>query len=215
MTQTRPTSRKSPVTGVGIRRGGAQYEAIATALAASAAVELAEFGYQDFTPASVAKRAGVSPRTAFRHYPTKLDLALAGIGSLPTYVGWLDEQVAGEPMAERLRRGLRIGAEHPEFLAPILATCIAHRHTQKELLAALRKSVLGPRDRAIAGFLAEGKARGEIRPEVQASAMAAADLGIFTASAIGQLTLGRGQQRVERIFANLWPLIAVASHLDD
>lgn len=208
-------SAKSPVTGVGIRRGGAQFEAISRSLAQHAAYELAESGYQDFAPASVAKRAAVSTRTAFRHYATKVELALAGIRSLPTYAGWLDEQVAGESMADRLRRGLHIGAEHPELLAPILATCTAHRHTQPELLKALRTHVLEPRRHAIDDFLAEGQARGELRPEVRASAMAAADIGMFTVSAIGQLPLGRGQRRVDRIFENLWPLIATDDHLAD
>lgn len=200
---------------MGIRRGGAQFEAISTSLAEHAARELAECGYQDFAPASVAERAGVSARTAFRHYPTKLDLALAGIRSLPTYEGWLNEQVAGESMADRLRRGLRIGADHPELLAPVLATCIAHRHTQGELLAELRLQVLEPRRRAIDAFLVEGQARGELRPGVRASAMAAADVGVFTVSAIGQLPLGRGHRRVDRIFENLWPLIAADAHVGD
>lgn len=208
-------SAKSPVTGVGIRRGGAQFEAISRSLAEHAAYELAESGYQDFAPASVAERAGVSTRTAFRHYPTKLELALAGIRSLPNYVGWLDEQVSGEPLADRLRRGLRIGAEHPELLAPVLATCIAHRHTQPELLKELRSHVLEPRRRAIDAFLAEGQTRGELRPGVRASAMAAADIGMFTVSAIGQFPLGRGRRRVDRIFENLWPLIAADAHLAD
>lgn len=206
---------KSPITGVGIRRGGAQFEAISRSLAQQAALELAESGYQDFAPASVAERAGVSTRTAFRHYATKLDLALSGIRSLPTYAGWLDEQVPGELMADRLRRGLRIGAEHPELLAPILATCIAHRLTQPELLKELSTHVLEPRRRAIEAFLTEGQARGELRPEVRSSAMAAADVGVFTVSAIGQLPLGRGQRRVDRIFENLWPLIATDAHLAD
>ncbi len=215
MPATRPSRNPSPVTGVGIRRGGAQFESISRALAHSAVQELAENGFQDFAPSSVAARAGVSTRTAFRHYPTKVELAVAGIRSLPTYEGWLSERVPGESMADRLRRGLLIGADHPELLAPVLATCIAHRHTQGELLATLRAHVLEPRRHAIEAFLKEGQQRGEIRPSVSASAMAAADLGTFTASAIGQLPLGRGQRRVDRLFANLWPLIAAEGHLDD
>lgn len=203
------------MTGVGIRRGGEQYEAISTALAKAAGRELADSGYQDFRPEAVADRAGVSTRTAFRHYPTKLDMALAGIGSLPTYEGWLDEKVPGETLADRLRRGLRIGSEHPELVAPVMATCMSHRRTQPELLAALRARVLVPRRRAIESFIAEGQARGEIRPDILATAMVGADLGIFTSSALGVMPLGRGTQRVERIFANLWPLIATSEHLDD
>lgn len=80
----------SPVTGKGIRRGGQQYEAIHEALAASALQALAADGYDGVTHAVIAEGAGVSERTAFRHFPTKLELAVAGIQQLPTYEGWLD-----------------------------------------------------------------------------------------------------------------------------
>lgn len=212
-----PAQRRStsPITGQGIRRGGAQYEAISRALSVAAAAELAAVGYQGFAPEMVAERAGVSARTAFRHYATKLDLALAGISSLPTYRGWLDEQVVGESMADRLRRGLRIGSDHPELLAPILATSVASRQVQPELLQVLRRTVLNPRRRAIRSFLEEGQARGEIRPEVAAPAMAAADLGLFMLSAFGDFSIGRGEDRVERMFEQLWPLIATPEHLAD
>ncbi|MFM8515703.1 MAG: hypothetical protein ACKOBJ_05535 [Actinomycetota bacterium] len=47
-------------TGEGIRRGGAQYEAIHNALAHGAALELADVGYGEFSPEGVAERVGVS-----------------------------------------------------------------------------------------------------------------------------------------------------------
>ena len=80
----------SPVTGKGIRRGGQQYEAIHEALAASSLQALAADGYDGVIHATIAEGAGVSERTAFRHFPTKLELAVAGIQQLPTYEGWLD-----------------------------------------------------------------------------------------------------------------------------
>lgn len=202
-------------TGRGIRRGGAQYEAMHLALAREAARELARAGYGDFAPAAVAERAGVSARTAFRHYETKLALAVAGIQSLPTYKGWLAAAGPDDTFAERLRRGLRTGAQHDELVAHIAATCLSFREAQPELLRALRRHVLDPRQREIERFLDEGKRAGVFRAGVTAPAFAAADLGVFMMSALGQVPLGRGEVRVARMFAQVWPLLAVDRHLGD
>jgi len=202
-------------TGEGIRRGGAQYEAIHNALAHGAAQELADVGYGEFSPEGVAARVGVSARTAFRHYETKLALALAGIQSLPTYKGWLDASHPGESLADRLRNGLRTGADHIELVAYITSTVLSYRETQPELVKALRRHVLNPRERAIESFLHEGQRKGVFRTEVHASALAAADLGVFTMAALGQLHLGRGETRVNRMFQTYWPLMATNAHIHD
>lgn len=202
-------------TGQGIRRGGHQYEAIHTALAHAATHDLAEFGYGEFTPESVAERAGVSHRTAFRHYESKLDLAIAGIRSLPSYEGWLDPQTPGESFADRLRNGIRTGTAYFELVGFIAATAISYRETQPELLKTLKAQVLTPRDRAIARFLREGQEAGVFRPEVKASALAAADLGMFTMVALGHASLGRGEARVNKLFQQYWPLMATSSHIND
>jgi len=206
---------KSLRTGQGIRRGGAQYEAIHSALAHEAARELARVGYGEFDPAVVAERAGVSARTAFRHYDTKLALALAGIQSLPTYKGWLDATGPDDSFANRLRRGLRAGVQHDELVAYIMATCLSFRETQPELLRALKRHVLTPRQREIERVIDDGRRAGVFRPEVTAPAFAAADLGLFMMSAMGQFPLGRGEARVRRMFGQFWPLLATSAHLDD
>lgn len=202
-------------TGQGIRRGGRQYESIHTALAEGAARELAEVGYGGFTPEAVAARVGVSPRTAFRHYESTLALAVAGIQSLPTYKGWLDSAEPDESMAERLRRGLRTGMEHFELVAYITATALSYRETQPELLKTLNRHVLAPRERAIAAYLTEGQREGVFRLGVTASALAAADLGLFTMVALGKFRLGQGETRVNRMFQAYWPLMATDDHIND
>ena len=202
-------------TGEGIRRGGKQYEAMHSALASGAAEELAAVGYGDFSPEAVAERVGVSPRTAFRHYETKLALAIAGIQSLPTYRGWLDPTEPDESFADRMRNGLRKGTSHVELVAFITATALSYRETQPELLKVLKKHVLTPRERSMGAYLAEGQREGVFRKEVSASALAAADLGIFTMVALGQLSLGRGETRVSRLFTAFWPLMATPEHIND
>lgn len=202
-------------TGEGIRRGGKQYETIHISLASGAALELANVGYGNFSPEAVAERVGVSPRTAFRHYESKLALAIAGIETLPTYKGWLDMAQPGESFADRLRRGLRTGSEHFELVAFITATCLSYRDTQPELLRALRHHVLAPREKAIGAYLEEGQRAGVFRKGVTPGALVAADLGVFTLAALGQFNLGRGETRVKRLFNTYWPLIATADHISD
>ena len=214
-----PTDKKAPAgslrTGQGIRRGGHQYQSIHTALAEGAARELAEVGYGGFKPETVAERVGVSPRTAFRHYDTTLDLALAGIRTLPTYKGWLDAAHPDDSMADRLRGGLRTGMDYLELVAYITATALSHRETQPELLKTLKEHVLGQREKSIAAYLAEGQRAGVFREEVRAQALAAADLGLFTMVALGQFRLGQGENRVNRMFQVYWPLMATPAHIDD
>ena len=202
-------------TNEGIRRGGKQYESIHHALAQGAAIELAAVGYGDFSPEAVAERVAVSPRTAFRHYETKLALAIAGIESLPTYQGWLDGLEPDESLADRFRRGLRTGIDHLPLVAYISATALSHRDARPELLETLRKHVLAPRQRAMARFLKEGQRSGVVRADVTASAMAATDLGLFTLVALGEFKLGRGESRVTRLFQQYWPLMATTAHLND
>lgn len=202
-------------TGEGIRRGGKQYESIHLALAQGAAQELAEKGYGDFSPEGVGARVGVSTRTVFRHYETKLALALAGIETLPTYRGWLDAREPDQTFADRLRAGLRTGSDHVVLVAHIAATALASQATQPELIKALHEKVLAPRRKSIAKFLKEGQHAGVFRQGIRAEALAAADLGVFMMVASGGLQLGRGETRVNRLFAFYWPLIAIDAHLKD
>lgn len=202
----------SPVTGKGIRRGGEQYEAIHRSLAASALVTLAEDGYEGVTHAAVADRAGVSERTAFRHFPTKVELAVAGIEQLPTYAGWLDGPGS---CADRLRRGLSIGAQHPELIVPVIAACVAQRNVEPELLRVMRQHVLEPRMESMRQFVEDGRRTGELRAGLTEESMAALDLGLFLRSAAGMYPLGRGRTRVERLFSAAWPLLAAPGHEDD
>jgi len=200
------------VTGKGIRRGGEQYEAIHEALATASLQALAADGYDGVTHAAVADAAGVSERTAFRHYPTKFELAVAGIEQLPTYEGWLD---GPGTCADRLRRGLAMGAQHPEWVVPVIAACVAQRNLEPGLLRAVREHVLMPRTESMRRFVEDGRRSGELRETVTAESMAALDLGLFLRSAVGMFPLGRGATRVERLFAEAWPLLAAPGHEDD
>ena len=72
---------------LGIREGGEAWEQAHLVLAEQALRLLAEVGYADMKMDDVADAAGMSKRTVYRHYPTKVDLAVAAIGQFPDVPG--------------------------------------------------------------------------------------------------------------------------------
>ena len=191
--------------GPGIRRGGAQYERIHAQLAKAALIEIADNGYADFTVDAAAERAGVAVRTAYRHYETKKDLALAAISSMPDYAGWLDGE---DSCAQRLRRGIEIASTHRGYFVPLLATCLAHRRSEPALLRMFRSRVLVPRAEAMHRFVSDGIASGELRADLDVASFQALEIGLQVSMGAGTLTTGRGQQRVDTLFDLMWPMIA-------
>lgn len=188
---------------LGIREGGAEWERLHTELAATALEVLAERGYADMVMDEVSQRAGASKRTVYRHYPTKVDLAVAAIRQVPTFAGW----AAGTgTIAERLARAVAISADRAPVFAPVLATAIVHRDTVPELLAAVREYVLIPRQAGIATFLEQGIAAGEIRPGLDPLAVAALIAGIITQHVDGTRTV-RGKAGARIDFEHIWSLI--------
>lgn len=188
---------------LGIREGGAEWERLHTRLAVTALAVLAERGYADMVMDEVAERAGASKRTIYRHYPTKVDLAVAAIRQVSTLEGWFDGAGSTE---ERLARALAIGADRALVFAPVLATALVHRHTVPELLAALREHVLIPRQAAIAGFLADGEAAGDVRPGLDPVAVAALMVGVIVQRLDGTRPQ-RGKAGVRIDLDHIWALL--------
>lgn len=124
---------------------------------------------------------------------------------MPDYTGWLDGE---DSCAQRLRRGLMIGASHRQYFAPVLATCLAHRHTEPSLLRTFRSRVLVPRSEAMRRYISQGVARGELRADVDVTSLHALEIGLQVAIAAGTLHAGRGQHRADTLFDLMWPMIA-------
>lgn len=188
---------------LGIREGGAEWERLHSELAATALEVMAERGYADMVMDEVAERSGASKRTVYRHYPTKVDLAVAAIRQVPTFAGW----GAGRGTIEqRLARAVAIAADRAPVFAPVLATAIVHRDTVPELLAAMREHVLIPRQEGIAVFLREGIEAGEIRAGIDPLAVAALLSGIITQHLDGTRSVhGKAGARID--FEHIWSLI--------
>ena len=190
---------------LGIREGGEAWEQAHLVLAEQALRLLAEVGYADMKMDDVADAAGMSKRTVYRHYPTKVDLAVAAIGQLPTFRGWTD---GDDDLPSRIRRAMDIGAAHHKYFAAVLATAIVHRSTVPELLAQLRAHVLEPREAVVRRLIDYGQRTGEIRPEVDPVLVAA----MLTGQAIDHLTgmhpMPQGTALGDWALDRAWPMLA-------
>ncbi|MDO8308923.1 MAG: TetR/AcrR family transcriptional regulator [Actinomycetota bacterium] len=193
--------RRSPL---GVREGGEAWEQVHVQFAREALRLLAEFGYAGMGMDEVARAAGASTRTIYRHYATKVDLAVAAIGQLPTMAGWID---GDDALEVRVSRALSISAAHPEYLVPVLANAIVYRNTVPELLGAFRDHVLAPRRAVISTFVTRDQAAGAIREDVSADVVSTFITGAMVESFIGRKPAGSTDRRIDVAVRQLLPLI--------
>ena len=192
--------RRSPL---GVREGGEAWEQIHVELAREALRLLAELGYAGMGMDEVARAAGASTRTIYRHYPTKVDLAVAAIEQLPTMAGWID---GDDALEDRVARAISIGEAHHEYLVPVMANAIVYRNTVPELLDALRDHVLAPRRAVIEAYVTRDKAAGVIRGDVSADVVSAFLTGERVESFV-DTPRGSVDQRLDAAVRKLLPLI--------
>jgi AcrR family transcriptional regulator len=192
--------RRSPL---GVREGGEAWEQIHVQLAREALRLLAELGYAGMGMDDVARAAGASTRTIYRHYPTKVDLAVAAIEQLPTMAGWID---GDDALEDRIARAISIGEAHHEYLVPVMANAIVYRNTVPELLDAFRDHVLAPRRAVIEAYVTRDKAAGVIREDVSADVVSAFLTGERVESFV-DTPRGSVDQHLDAAVRKLLPLI--------
>ncbi len=195
--------RREPL---GVRAGGAAYQRLHERTASAALQLLAERGYADMSMDDVALRAGVSKRTVYRHYATKVDLAVAAIQQL---AGMFEFQQSEAAADERLRAFFRSEDARDAVFGPVVATAVVNRTEVPELLAALREHVLAPREALIARFIREGQQEGVIRPDISPAAVAALSMGVRIDNLTGMHRWFGRRRASGEVFAEIWPLIAV------
>jgi AcrR family transcriptional regulator len=203
---TGPVSRPRRAEPLGVRTGGAAWTRVHAAIAAAGLEILADRGYGGFTVDAVSEASGIARRTIYRHYPTRLSLAVAALRQLPTMDGWWPS--SGAPR-ERLRAALRHGASFPVRLPQLLATAMVHRDDAPELLEALHDQVLTPRLKAIDAWVEQGKADGWARPDVHGWQVAALLQGSIDAEVLGLVDFGSARQRADILADTAWALVAV------
>ncbi len=190
---------------LGVREGGVAYVRIHEGLARAALEVLAERGYADMTMDEIARVAGTSKRTIYRHYPTKLDVALAAVAQLG---GMFESASATTGAGERLREFLLSEDERDALFGPVVATAVVNRIEVPELLAALRSQVLEPREALMARYITEGQRAGEIRPDISPAAFAALSTGMHIDNLTGMHEWFGPRRTAGDVFREIWPLIA-------
>jgi len=193
--------RRSPL---GVREGGEAWDQIHVQFAREALRLLAELGYAGMGMDEVALATGASTRTIYRHYATKVDLAVAAIEQLPTMAGWID---GDDELEVRVGRAIGIGAAHHEYLVPVMANAIVYRNTVPELLEAIRDHVLEPRRAVIAAYVTREKAAGVIRQDVSAEVVSAFITGEMVESFVAPGPLGSVDKRIAAAVRQLLPLL--------
>lgn len=190
---------------LGIREGGAEWERVHAELADAALRVLAQTGYSDMVVDDVARMAGASKRTVYRHYPTKVDLAVAGIRRLPSILEWGEGQGS---VKERLARATATALDREPLFAAVLATALVHRESVPQLLTTVRADVISPRQEAVRVLVEAGHLTGEIRPEVTPEGLWALIAGLMIQHLDGERTV-RGRRGASADFNLMWSMIAV------
>jgi len=190
---------------LGIRTGGAAWNAIHLQIAQGALTELAQEGYSAFSIEGVAAVAGVNKRTIYRHYSSRLELALAGIAQMQTFQGWGSN--TGTPK-QRLRAAVERGAKNADLLPAIMATCAMYEDQEPELMAQLRERVLSARQDAISAFLAQGVQEGWARADIHAWQVLALIDGLNASVTAGLGPLGNPRKRVSAYTDAVWRYLA-------
>lgn len=150
-----------------------------------------ERGYDATRVQDIVERVGVSEATFFNYFPSK-DALLEeyATGSVKLYAQFLQQEMADadRPVPDRIRDllriiGLGLEQEDRQFMAVVA--------TRSKLFyggegAMFEKQVLA--QGLLADLFREGQARGEIRPDIEAHALAESLTGAYTFTIVNWLT---------------------------
>lgn len=190
----------------GVHTGGAAWTQLHASIAAHGLDLLVERGFDGFTVDALAASSGINRRTIYRHYPSRVELAIAAIRQMPTLATDLGRP--GTPR-ERLVAAARDSSLLPMRLPRLLATVITHAQTTPELLAALQEHVLKPREALLAKGLEAGKAEGWVRPDAQAWELSAFINGQLINEYLGLMHFDTKAKRAQAIADGIWRLSAI------
>ena len=145
---------------------------------------MAEVGYAHMSMDDIANAAHTTRATIYLRYPSKAALAAEAIVHAR-------QSFALPPLTGDLRHDLIAQLRHfqesmnASYSLSIIGTALAEEHTTPELLAALRKSVIGSRRSMIRAILQEARSRNELAPQVDIDLAVAQLTGSYYASSIG------------------------------
>jgi AcrR family transcriptional regulator len=165
---------------------------------------LLEDGYSRMSIARVADEAGVGRPAIYRRYSDKAQLVAAVIEDKTSRVPPIDTGSAREDLIAHLEFARR------RFAMGLAGTLLVEQRKHPELLRQFRKGMLAPRRDQVAAALERGKARGEVRADLNVKLAAHALLGSFV---YNSLVAGRpGPGWAEEVVDTLWPAFAATGN---
>ena len=164
-------------------------QAIDDAVLAAAREHLARHGYEAMSVAAVAADAGTTRPAVYRRWPTKADLAVAAIASLP--------EAAPQPRTGDHEADLR--AELAAFARGVgrpggvsLVGAMLQDGTDPELRARYRELVVAPRRARLRAIVADAVADGTLPADADVELAVASCTGSYYALALAGRAPGRG-----------------------
>jgi AcrR family transcriptional regulator len=199
--QTRTVENAS--SGAIATRGGRPLdEAVDAAILRAATRLLIQQGYARMSIAGVAEAAGVGRPAIYRRYRDKSELVLAAIAYMR---GQSAPPDSGETRADLVRH---LEFARQKFDMTLMGTLLVEERQHPELLQRFRERMIAPRCRDVQDALERGKARGEVRADLDVELAAQAVMGSFLYRYLSLGPPDRGW--TEGIVALLWPAFATA-----
>ena len=160
-------------------------------------------GYSRMSIAQVADEAGVGRPAIYRRYSDKAELVAGVIADKTSRVPTIDTGNARDDLVAHLDFARR------RFAMELAGTLLVEQRKHPELLKQFRQGMLGPRRDQVAEALDRGKARGEVRRDLNTKLAAHALLGSFVFNSLVAGRAGRGW--AEEVVDTLWPAFAATT----
>lgn len=175
-------------------------EAVDKAILETAGRLLTEQGYARMSIAGIADEAGVGRPAIYRRYRDKAEVVLAAIDYMRGQAQAPDTGSARDDLVMHLDFARR------RFDMTLAGTLLVEEHGHPELLEQFRRRMILPRNDQIADALERGKARGEVREDLDVKIAVHALIGAFMHQYV---STGRpGTRWAERVVDTLWPAFA-------
>jgi AcrR family transcriptional regulator len=161
---------------------------------------LLEEGYARMTIARVAEEARVGRPAIYRRYRDKSELVAAVLADKQSRTQPIDTGSTRSDLIAHLEFARR------RFAVELAGTMIVEGRKHPELLEGFRRGMLRPRMAEIVAALERGKARGEVRPDLDSELAVQALMGAFMFHRIAEGQPKKGWP--EHVVDQLWPAFA-------
>jgi AcrR family transcriptional regulator len=125
---------------------------------------LAQHGLEGLSIEAVAAHAGVGKATIYRRWPSREEMVAAALRSLTSHIEAPDTGSVRDDLIALLRVFLH--SSHRSLPEPLIPRLIAMTLTNAKLLQIFLTDVFAPRRTALVSVLERGKARGELRSDL-------------------------------------------------